>query len=124
MADPESYTLEGADRVAETLRRAAGQLGDLESVNRRTAAIIADRARSLAPVLTGALRASIVGAATRTDATVGSPLVYAPVIHNGWPAHHISAHPYVREAATQTAKQWQELYQHAVDQAAGQVRGA
>jgi hypothetical protein len=119
----ESYTAEGATEVAATMRAAAAQLGDLGTVNRQVADLVGGRARQIVPVLTGALRASIVGAGEAQTAEVSSGLVYSPVIHNGWPRHNISPSPFIRDAFDETADQWDALYAKAVQEAADHVHG-
>lgn len=48
-------------------------------------------AREVAPVLSGALVSSIVGEASRSEATVTAEAEYAGVQNYGWPARNIEA---------------------------------
>lgn len=83
--------VDGADRVARGLRRAAGDLGELGEPAADAAARLAAR---LAPVLTGRLRASISSNAAGPAGRVHVGVVYAAPIHYGWPARGISPQPY------------------------------
>ena len=67
---------------------------------------VTTRARSIGPQRTGRLVGSIVPAKTVARARVRSNLVYAPVIHYGWPKRHIKAQPFVMEAAIETRPEW------------------
>lgn len=98
-----SVEVEGAAALQASLAVAARKVEDMEAVNAEVAGIVASAVR--APRRTGRLAGSVQPSATKTEAAVGSDLVYAPVIHNGWPAHHIAANPFIADAfaATQTA---------------------
>lgn len=98
--------IQGADTLARTLAQASRQLADLTDPGRAAADALAVPARQRAPRLSGALAASIQTTATKTEATVGSPLVYAPVINYGWPGHNIRA----RRFLTADAADWQAPY--------------
>jgi hypothetical protein len=114
----------GADTVTATLRQAADKLGDLTATNVKVGQLVSSEARQSAPRLTGALAASTVGFSDKTTAGVGSDLVYAPVIHNGWSAHRIDADPYITRAFESTEQRWVKLFDQAAADAAGTVKGA
>ena len=107
-------TLEGADHMADTLHAAARQLGDLTAAHQAASDHLAADAAGRAPRLTGRLAGSLTATATATEAVVGSTLVYAAVIHNGWPGHNIRPTPFLTLAATTT--DWPAPYlEHAND---------
>lgn len=122
MAD--GLTITGADRVASTLGQAAHALEDLSETNAKVAALVATQARSRAPRVSGRLATSITPQNAKQVASVGSDLVYAPVIHSGWPAHHIRANPFIANAFTDMDSQTAALYEQAAEHAADQVKGA
>jgi hypothetical protein len=118
-------TIVGADKVAASLKAAADKVGDLSSAGGKAAELVASAARQSAPRLTGALAASTQGFTDgKTTAGVGSDLVYAPVIHNGWSAHNIVGDPYITQAFESTEDQWTKFYDAQVADIARTVRGA
>ena len=121
----EKATIVGGDQVASTMKAAAAKLGDLSSAGGKAAELVASAARAAAPRLTGALAASTQGFTDgKTTAGVGSDLVYAPVIHNGWSGHNIDSNPYITRAFESTEDQWLKVYRSQVDDIAGTVKGA
>jgi len=111
----------------ETLRRTMGNAqGDLEQLDQAEAArLVQQRAQARAPKVTGTLRASVRAKDLgHGRAVVASELIYAPVIHNGWAAHHISPQPFLTTALedSKTLVQAQDLRQ--VNTILGRVRGA
>lgn len=65
---------------------------------REAMAPTAAKAAALAPHRTGRLARSLRPFATARGAGVRSRLVYAPVIHWGWPKHHIEASEFITKA--------------------------
>ena len=55
---------------------------------------------------------------------VGSDLVYALPIHNGWAAHHISPQPFLDDAVRASEAQWVGVYDKATTDALESVEGA
>ena len=90
--------VEGADRLRATMRAAGLKLRDLSAVNRRTAAKVVAASAPAAPRRTGALAASVRPQGTQRIAAARSTLIYAPVIHFGWPRHNISPQPFIYDA--------------------------
>jgi hypothetical protein len=117
------YNLKGADRLAATLDDAARQLGDLRDANAEAANTVESVAALTAPRRTGALAGSVVGEVVEGGAQIGSDLIYAPVIHNGWAAHHIAPQPFLLDAAERTTAQWVGAYDKAVNAALEGVEG-
>lgn len=121
-----SVEVDGADRLAKTLGRAARDLGDMRTANTRTAALIAGGARMRAPRRTGTLAAAITPRATEDEAIVevgGAAIAYAGVIHNGWPRHGIEPHPFLTDAAADTEPQWAPGYEKQAQQYLNRVKG-
>jgi hypothetical protein len=84
----------------------ARDVGDLSDTSRRAAGLVADRARALAPRVSGRLAGDIrvevdrVGPDGSTaDVLVGSSLVpYAGPIHFGWHDRNIEPQPFLTDA--------------------------
>jgi hypothetical protein len=114
--------VEGAAMLALTLTRARTELAALAPEEAGT--YIRDQARTHAPFITGRLRASLHSETADARVTVKSDLVYAPVIHNGWPAHGITANPYLIPVAEQTQAAWGRAYYADTLKAISKVRGA
>jgi hypothetical protein len=54
---------------------------------------------------------------------VGSDLVYALPIHNGWQAHNIRPQPFLDDAARDSEAQWVGAYDKTVGAALDSVEG-
>lgn len=123
MAD--TVRVRGADRVAATLHSAASKIKDLEQANRRVAASNARAAQARAPRRTGRLARSTVGLAQPGNvARVQATVIYAGVIHNGWPRHNITPQPFIRDAVEANLGQAASLYTQEVQQVLDTVKGA
>jgi hypothetical protein len=122
MPDSTTTTVEGADVFVATLGRAAADLAALAPPE--AGAYVRDKARGRAPIVSGTLRASVTATEGAGRVSVGSGLVYAPVIHNGWPGHGISPHPFLIPVAEETAPVWGRMYQAETEQIVHRVRGA
>ncbi|MGY4645887.1 hypothetical protein [Cellulomonas sp. URHB0016] len=121
------FVVHGGRELRRTFKEAGQDLSDLKAVNKRVGDVIADAARSRAPIRTGRLAASLRPAAAAAKVTVragGSSLRYAGPIHWGWPAHHIAANPFISEAATSTEPTWLELYFRELQDIVDGVKGA
>jgi len=123
MPDP-VVRVEGADRLRATMRAAGLKLRDLSAVNRRTAAKVVAAAAPAAPRRTGVLAASVRPQGTQRVAAARSTLVYAPVIHFGWPRHNIAAQPWLYDAAVETQPEWTGYYDTEVDKILNTIHGA
>ena len=118
------FDIRGADVLASTMRAAGDELDDLTAVNNRVGELILARARPRTPVRSGRLVGSLRAVADTDDVGLGSDLVYAGPIHNGWPAHHIRANPFLTDAARSSEDQWVGLYVTELEGVVGGVRGA
>ncbi len=105
--------------MAAATRRLADMREGHEAAGERVAAVAAARA----PRRTGRLAGSVDVTVTATGADVGSSLVYAPVIHNGWPARNISPSPFLRDAVEVEAPAVTALYTEHVDRVLATIRG-
>jgi hypothetical protein len=121
------YEVHGAKELRRTLKQAGDDLKDLKDVNRRVGDLVAGAARPHAPVRSGALAASLRPSAAAAKVTIraGSAKVpYAGAVHWGWPAHHITANPFLSEAATRTEDTWVGYYFEELQVILGKVEGA
>lgn len=118
------FNVRGGDELARTLRAAGDELADLSAVNGRVGDLILARGRPRTPVRSGRLVGSLKAVADVDDVALGSDLVYAGPIHNGWPAHHIAANPFITDAARSSEDQWTGLYLAELEDIVGGVKGA
>jgi hypothetical protein len=116
--------VEGARELASTLGRAVRALGDLGAAQNAAGQIIAARASSAAPRLTGRLASSVDWASTRGQLEVASDVPYAGVQNYGYPPHHIRATLFLTNAVPDTEAQWMPAYEHNVQAVLDDVQGA
>lgn len=124
--DTTTLRVAGVDELVRTLRRAGRDLEDLGDAHRKAADIVADAAAARAPRRTGRLAGSIRATRQPRRARIeaGRPAIpYAGPIHWGWPAHHITAQPFLVEGADDTEARWLDEYETAVQAACDEVRG-
>lgn len=115
--------IRGADTLAATLDHAAGELDGMAAVG-STASLVASGSRGRAPVLTGALAASISGTADENVATVTAGAgAYAGVQHWGWAGHNITASLFLLRTAYDTETVWVGYFERDVNEILGRVRG-
>lgn len=108
----------GAKEFRAAMKSMGADLKDLTAVNRHAAEIVASRARSIAPIMTGALVKSIKPTAGKSSARVkagGTLVPYAGVIHFGWPAHNIEAQPYLWNAMADEERNVVQSYEREVE---------
>lgn len=113
--------VEGADTFRATLTDAGEALEALAPPE--AGAFIRDRARAVAPFVSGALRSSLTDEISPGRVTVGSPLPYAHVVHNGWAAHNITANPFLIPVAEDLTNVWGAYYVAGAEKAISHVRG-
>ena len=122
-----SVRVEGARELRRTLKRAGVSVEDLKDANAAAGAIVVAAARPTAPRRSGRLAGTIRASRAAASATVragGASVPYAGVIHWGWPAHHITAQPWLSEAATSTESAWLAAYEAGVGKLLDTIRGA
>ena len=117
-----SITVRGVDRFQRTVGDAADQLRNLAVANRQVADGVRRAARP--PRRTGRLAASLTVAASPTEATVSSGLVYAPVIEYGWAGHNIEPTGFLTEALDGRYAATVDVYGAVIDTAISNVKGA
>lgn len=126
MANETGVRIEGLDELARSMRKAGVDIDELKDAHWRAASIVAARAAQIAPQRTGKLAGSIRAArqVKRARVMAGRTSVpYAAPIHWGWPAHNISANPYMSNAAQQTEPEWTAAYLADVQAALDKVKG-
>jgi ammonia channel protein AmtB len=116
--------IRGLDRLRLTLKRAGADLADMKAANTRVAEMVRQWAAVKAPRRSGALADSLRPARQVARARVTSALVYAPVIHWGWPAHNIKAQEFLVQAAVDTQPAWLDVYEKELVRLANSVQGA
>lgn len=116
----------GAKQLRRTLKRAGVGLEDLKDAHAAAGSIVVAAGRTGAPRRSGRLASSVRASRAAASATVragGAQTPYAGVIHWGWPAHHITAQPWLSQAATATEPAWTAAYLEAVDRVLAGVKG-
>lgn len=113
--------LQGADAFQRDLRASVQDLGNLSSPMRSTSSTIQRAGQARAPKMTGRLANSLVARADPMTAEVSSTLVYAGVIHWGWPGHNIEPQPFLTTAAQDTEPQWLREFDQYVDRTINQM---
>lgn len=116
-------TVEGAPELSRGLSRVADELGDLSTPGKDVADRVADRARSGAPVDTGALAASIRTVVYPDAATVEAGEPYAPFVHWGVPSRNIEAQPFLTLALEAEASPAIDAYAEYVQDLLDRVEG-
>lgn len=114
----------GAQALAASLAAASARLERLDSAEADAARQLTQAGRAEAPKVTGRLAGSIHATRAPHEIRVGSGLVYAPVIHNGWARRNISPNPYLRRGLEDTAPYIVDVYARSVSDAVSRVRGA
>lgn len=114
----------GADTFRRTMGAAADDLGRMDRAADATGRLILTRARARAPKRSGRLSGSLTAKADGSDVAVGSGLVYAPVIHNGWAGHSIAPNPFLIPVAQESQPVWLGYFRADLGRVIAQVRGA
>lgn len=118
--------VEGAARLAATLRRAGADLSDLKEVNRRAAQYVMPLAVAMSPVKYGELKATHRTSATASAGVVkaGSRKVpYAQVVHWGNPKRNSKPNRYLTRAAQRSEPTWIKVYEREMREAINKVKG-
>jgi hypothetical protein len=87
------------------------ELKDLSALHKQLAGMVAERMAAIAPRDSGELAGSIRASGTRTAARARSRLIYAPIIHYGWPERGIEAQPFGDQARASLAGQISSTYE-------------
>jgi len=118
--------VDGARQLRQQLKAAGISVQDLKDAHRVVAEQVATASRPAAPVRSGALANSVRAAGTQTAAIVragGARVPYAGPIHWGWPNRHITAQPWLAEAAERTEPAWEQTYLDAVQTIIDTIEG-
>jgi phage gpG-like protein len=123
MGGAQTVTVQGDDTLRRTLAAAADDLEHLDQSE--SARLVQQRAQARAPKRSGTLAASVTAKDLGNGtAVVGSALVYAPVIHNGWAAHNISPQPFLTEALADSTSLVEAVSLRETQHIMAKVRGA
>ena len=113
----------GDERLSAELTAGARALADLSGIHAKAARTVRGTAQPATPRRTGRLAASLRERATPTSGAVASGLVYAPVVHWGWPGHNIEANPWLWNAAKRTQPKWLSHYQKEIERIVSDCAG-
>jgi hypothetical protein len=123
MPDGARVTVEGDETLRRTLATAQDELENLDQSE--SARLVQQRAAANAPKVSGRLARSVVAKDLGHGAVaVLSELIYAPVIHFGWAAHHISPQPFLTTALDDSAPIVEANSMRAANRILSHVRGA
>ena len=124
MADShETITIDGDETLRRTMRAAESDLAEMDQED--NARMVAQRAAGKAPKVSGTLARSVYAKDLgKGEAAVLSDLIYAPVIHYGWAAHHITPQPFLTEALADSARLVEANSERKAQAALAKVRGA
>lgn len=116
--------VEGADRLASTLAKAARDLdAQADDAAGEVADLVARDARGRTPRRTGALASTVSAHGPVVQA--GSTLVdYAPYVHFGVRSRNIPARPFLTDAVTATQPRWADLVMARLSRILSRIRGA
>lgn len=92
-------------------------------INAEAARLVRDTARQIVPRRSGRLARSITPGASGTKSYVKTSLIYGPVIHFGWPRHHISPSPFLYNALDQRHDDIVDLYNKRLEELADKIKG-
>lgn len=121
---PDAVVVKGDVQLRATMARAGRQFGHMDAANRSVAADVATAARARAPKRTGRLARSVVGrAGPGNSAEIAGTVIYAGVIHNGWPRHGIRANPFIADVITGRQDQIVNGYASECDKILSTVKG-
>lgn len=126
MAARPALQVQGAAKLRRTLKRAGLSVQDLKDAHKKVAEMVAERSAPDAPRRTGRLAASVRASGTQSAAIVRAgrkSVPYAGVIHWGWKAHHITAQPWLSEAAESSQTTWEGMYLQAIEKIIDTVEG-
>lgn len=117
----------GNHALAASLRRLGRNLESPTVANRQAGQIIVRHARVFCPVKTGRLQGSIHIKDTRgkgVTVVASEGIVYGPVQHWGWPAHHIRATLFMTRGLEAAGPECIRMYTQQVQRDVSEVHGA
>jgi hypothetical protein len=111
--------VDGARQLRASLKAAGVKLDDLKAAHLAVAQLVHRVAQPHAPAERPA------GTQSSAIVRAGSAAVpYAGPIHWGWPKRHITAHPWIADAAASTEAAWLGQYMHALERVIDTIKGA
>jgi hypothetical protein len=119
--------VQGLKTLRRSLKAAGVSVADLKDAHARVAQLVVTSAAGHAPHRSGALAGSVRGSGTQSAAIVRAgraSVPYAGPIHWGWPSRHITARPWLYEAAVDSQEQWTGLYLSALQKIIDDIEGA
>ena len=123
MSDTARVEVKGGDELADSLRRAADEIAEPTRALDNAGRLVEQRARSGAPVDSGALARSISATRSGTEVRVGPHVgVYAAVQEYG--SATTPAHPYLRPALDYSEAVVTGYFKDDADRALSRVEGA
>ena len=122
--DDFSLKIRGLTKFRATLKAAGVNMADMKDANVAAARTVQQRSQAIGPQRTGALVGSLRTPRAVSRARVSSSLVYAPVIHWGWPKRNIRRNRFVMRAAEQTRPVWMDEYEASLQHISNTVKGA
>lgn len=123
MTSQETITVKGDDTLRRTLHTAESDITDIDQLG--SARLVAERAQARAPKRSGTLARSVYAKDLGKGAAAAvSDLIYAPVIHYGWAAHHITPQPFLTTALEDSTQLVEAETLRQTNRALGKVRGA
>lgn len=105
---------EGLAKASRALAKAGDYAEDQRDLMHSIGQLVANEAKTLAPVRSGAIRDSIRAGRGKTKAVVRAGfrrVPYAPVIHYGWEDHNIEPQPYMLQALANKRAEAFAMYQ-------------
>lgn len=118
-----SVRVEGAATLEATTDNAIHGLQDMSDAGEEAGRIVAQRASSGAPKLSGVLSRSIHADVSGAEVTVTADASYAVYMEYGVASHNIAAHPYMRPALADSQSQVLAAYAKQVRNEVGSIRG-
>lgn len=109
---PQGVYIEGLRETVRSLERMGTEVADLKEAFTKIGNNVVQEARTLVPVKSGRLEASIKASKTKNKSVIragGARIPYAGVIHYGWPAHGISPHPFMTDAISNKQQETVQL---------------
>jgi hypothetical protein len=118
MSSDNGIRVEGLRELNRSLSKAGADAEDMKDLNASIAKLVADTGRGRAPVVTGALAASVKGNRAKGKAVVkagGARIPYAGPIHWGWPRRNIAGSLFLSDAVDDNHDQIIEMFEDGVD---------
>ena len=120
----ERIRVEGDQRLAATLARAAVDVADMSDPGTRSANLIRTRAGAVVPVRRGRLRSTLGTVVDRQRAEITAGTEYANRTHWGYRRYHQAPQRFITDPTYQLQPTWLGYYRAELGQVLSQVKGA